>query len=135
MIDRRVIQFTLLAGFLGPGLAGAVHAENALDFSDVTSRSMAEELVKQGRLETIFLFPTELGGEDRPENITYVPVGVGEAQALIIGTLTHYMEDGLVDQMTVEPSYRGDSFIPTQIRYVARHSTKAGVFTPTLDIW
>lgn len=133
MIDRRVFQLTLMAGLAG--LAGHANAESALDFSDVTSKSLAEALVKQGRLETILLFPAEFGGEARPENVSYVPVGIGEAQALIIATLTRYLQDGLIDQLDVEPAYRGDSFVPTRIRYVARHSTKSGVFTPTLEIW
>ncbi|WGM41238.1 hypothetical protein AMEJIAPC_04189 [Caulobacter sp. NIBR1757] len=106
-----------------------------MDYSTVTTRSLAENLVKQGRLETIFLFPPELGGEDRPENRAWVPAGTGQAQALIIGTLTRYLEDDLIDQLEVEPSYRGKSFVPIRIRYVARHSTKSGVFSPTLEIW
>ena len=77
-----------------------------MDFSDVSSREQAERLVGEGRLARILLFPAEFGGEDIPPNVTFVPPAVAPIREALIGTLTRFIEEGLIDRMTVSPEYQ-----------------------------
>jgi hypothetical protein len=106
-----------------------------LDFSDVRSVGDAERLVEEGRLVKVLLFPAELGGPDVQANVVYVPQQVADIQQLIIGTLVSFTSDGLIDQLDVQPAYRGESFVPTRIVYHASHSEKGGRIEPAIDVW
>lgn len=106
-----------------------------MDFSDVTSRARAEQLAAEGRLVRILLFPAEFGGEDSELNAVFVPPAIVGIRAMLIGTLTRFIEQGLIDRMTVTPEYRGDSFVPARLRFHASHSTRRGEFIPVIEIW
>lgn len=105
------------------------------DYSHVTSREQAEALVHEGKLIAVLVFPAELGGIDRVENVTYIPPAIAEARDMVIGTLQRFVADGLIDRMSVEPEYRGNSFVPIRIAFHATHSKKDGSFEPTIEIW
>ena len=106
-----------------------------MDFGDVRSRERAEQLAAEGRLARILLFPAEFGGEDVPANVTFVPPAILPIREELIGTLTRFIEEGLIDRMTVSPEYRGDSFVPARLRFDATHSSRPGSFHPVIEIW
>jgi len=120
---------------LGVLIMSNSHAGDAPDFSHVNSREKAIALVEKGELFQIYLFPIELGGKEIPPNAVYVPVGIPEIQSTIIGTLIRFADEGLIDNLNVEPEYKGDSFVPSKIKMHTYHSGKAGEFNPTIEIW
>lgn len=105
------------------------------DYSHVTSAAEARELAAEGKLIKILLFPAEFGGQDMPGNVVYVPPEAARAKDLATGTLIRYVEEGLIDNLTVDAEYKGDSFIPSRILMKATHSSKDGTFNPTISIW
>ncbi|MEO1035336.1 MAG: hypothetical protein AAFX44_07245 [Pseudomonadota bacterium] len=111
------------------------YAETGLDFSHVDSREKAEELAEQGELFKILLFPAEFGGQDIPPNTVYVPAGIPEIKDQITQTLIRYVEDGVIDNLAVNPEYKGNSFVPAKILMETSHSGKSGTFNPTIEIW
>lgn len=116
-------------------LATAPEAVNpGPDFSTVTSKAAARKFVRTGDLVEIHFFPVELGGPDEPHNIGYVPPFAAEARQLLLRTLIRQMKEGLIDQMVVEPDYRGASIIPTRLTMKAWHSTRKGSFGGTIHI-
>lgn len=106
------------------------------DYSHVKSVDQAIELHAEGKLFKILLFPAEFGGEDIPPNIVYVPPGIPEAREFILGSLLRFAEDGLFNELLVEPEYKGDSVVPAKIKIRARHTEKqVREINPTIDIW
>lgn len=109
----------------------------ASDFAAVTTSAAANRLVREGRLVKIHLFPTELGGPVKERsNIGYITPEAAEARALLIGTLEHDLDEGLIDQMRVTPDYRGDSIVPARIRFRTWHSRRSGGAIETVvEVW
>ena len=105
------------------------------DYSHITSRELAVEASFRGELFKILLFPAELGGQDIAANVTYVPEGIPEMKDLITGTLARYFEEDLIDRLDVRTEYKGESFVPSRIQFIASHTTKKGVFRPSISIW
>lgn len=125
----------LLMTILGVlGMSGA-NADSGMNFSHVDSREKAMALVQEGKLFKILLFPSEFGGEDIPQNSVYVPAGIPEIKDQITGTLIRFVEQGLIDNMQVNPEYKGNSFVPSKIKMRTSHSGKEGEFNPTIEIW
>lgn len=104
-------------------------------FGDVRTPDALLELAEAGQLVPIYIFPTQLGGARSPENMIFVPPGVDEAQANIIGTLGRFAEDDVINTLTVEPVYHKDSLVPVEIVYRASHTERERRFTPTLVVW
>jgi hypothetical protein len=103
------------------------------DFSSVDSRSKAEKMCRQGDLEELFLIPPEFGGEDVPENVLYVPVGVAAIKSGIdINIIGPLVSEGKISQYNAEPDYQGESFVPTAIKITA---WDPGQFSTTINIW
>lgn len=69
--------FVFLASLLGISGA-AVVAQKGPSFAHISSREIAEELVGKGELVRMPLFPVEFGGDESPQNLTYVPPSVLE---------------------------------------------------------
>lgn len=103
------------------------------DFSNVTSREKAIELVEMGELEPLYLMPLEFGGPDDDRNIVYVPVGIADIKQdtdlNIIGPL---VESGQVRSYVAIPEYTGRSFVPISIKVVA---SDPGRFESEIMIW
>lgn len=114
---------------------GAISADTPLDYSGVDSREKALELVKEGKLYKILLFPAEFGGDDIPQNVVFVPAGIPEIKDKITGTLMRFVQEGLIDNLQVNPEYKGNSFVPSKINIKTSHSDKAGEFNPIIEIW
>lgn len=121
-----------LMGVLGMSSASA---DSALDFSHVDSREKAIELVQEGKLFKVLLFPAEFGGEDIVQNAVYVPAGIPEIKDKITGTLVRFVQEGLIDNLNVAPEYKGNSFVPSIINMKTSHSGKDGEFNPSIEIW
>ena len=105
------------------------------DFSEVDSLVKAQQLYRDGKLEKLYLFPLDLGGEDIPQNVVYVPVGVGQFKAQLDGTVRKMVEVGSVSKYSATPEYKGKSFVPSKIVIRAWHPEKSGSFNPTIEVW
>ena len=109
-------------------------AEGKPDFSDIT-KEKAIELEKEGKLFKILLFPAEFGGKDEPNNQVYVPAGVPEMKDQFTGTFINFYQKGLINKLTVSPEYKGESVVPSKIKFKAWHSEKEGGISPEIEIW
>ncbi|ACR10988.1 conserved hypothetical protein [Teredinibacter turnerae T7901] len=125
----------LLLAILGVIGMGSANADSPHDFSSVDSREKAVQLAQEGKLFKVLLFPAEFGGEDVPQNIVYVPAGIPEIKDKITGTFIRFVQEGLIDNLQVNPEYKGNSFVPSKINMKTSHSGKAGEFNPTIEIW
>jgi hypothetical protein len=103
------------------------------DFSEIDSQKKAVEMFRRGKLEKLFLMPLEFGGQDIPDNVLYVPIGVAAAKGRIDnGIIAELVRKGKVSQYTANAKYQGESFIPIAIEIVA---SDPGKFTTTIAIW
>lgn len=115
--------------------AGQTDPAARLDFAAVTSAAAAKKLAAKCELVKVLLFPVELGGKPDAENVVYITPRAVAARALVIRTLTQMVHDGVVNQMTVEPDYRGASFIPICIHIKAWREGKKGSFERAIEVW
>jgi hypothetical protein len=106
-----------------------------LDYSAVDSLEKAQALYRQGKLERLFLFPLEFGGQEIPQNTLYVPPGIAAIKQQIDGMIAKMVNEGTVSKYIAEPEYKGNSFVPGKIKIVTSHEHKAGGFNPTINIW
>jgi hypothetical protein len=106
------------------------------DFSAVTTPAQAAKLSDTGRLKRILLHPVALGGVDAEVNAAYVPPAVVSLQSRLTETLERYVSEGRIDNLSVEPEYKGKSLVPTKIRVRATHSEhEEEEFTTVIGIW
>ena len=106
-----------------------------LDFTDVDSLEKARALFRAGKLEELYLFPVEFGGQAVPQNIVYVPRGIAEIKRRMDATIGKMVQDGAISKYVARPEYKGDSFIPSKIIIETSHPDKAGALNPTINIW
>jgi hypothetical protein len=103
------------------------------DFSAVNSLAKAQELFRKGQLEKLFLMPLEFGGQDIPQNVLYVPIGVaGIKSGIDNNVIAPLVAAGKVSQYHAKPEYQGDSFIPIAIKITA---SNPGNFSTSINIW
>lgn len=110
-------------------------AKAPADFSHVASRDIALQLVEQGMLFEITLFPEELGGNRESHNLIYVPPGIPEIMDLVTDTLLSLRNEGLIDRLSFDVEYKGDSFVPSSINVSATHNIKSRSFEPRIGVW
>jgi hypothetical protein len=97
---------------------------------------MAEAQHAMGELERMLLLPDVFGGDDRPENVVYVPAGFGAIRdETWTNVVIQLAQAGDVDEISVIPEYKGSSLVPTRIRLRAWHSEKSGRLDSTLEVW
>jgi hypothetical protein len=106
-----------------------------VDFTEVDSREKALALLREGKLEELYLFPLEFGGTAVPRNILYVPIGIADIKRQIDASVAELVQAGAVTQYVAEPEYKGDSFVPSKIKIKAWHPEKPGGVNPTIEIW
>jgi len=104
------------------------------DFSAIDSVAKAQALYNQGKLERLFLFPLEFGGQEIPQNILYVPHGIAAIKQQIDSAIGDMVKQGLVSGYAAEPEYKGDSFIPSRIKIKTSHPEKPGV-DRIINVW
>lgn len=103
------------------------------DFSSLNSREKAEAAARQGDLAPMLLMPEEFGGEPIGPNLVFVPAWAAEQKHRIdVGTVLPLAESGKISKYSAQPSYKGDSFIPSSITVRAY---EPGDFTATIEIW
>lgn len=110
--------------------------EREMDFSHVTSRAKADELVRRGELVKIWLFPRRFGGPKERMNVGYVPAGTEVALEFAHDRISGMIELGSIDGMTIKPQYRGKSVVLSAITYICT-SKKPGMgdMNISIDIW
>jgi hypothetical protein len=107
--------------------------ESAPDFSEIDSPAKAEELLRRGEVEKVFLMPLEFGGQDFALNTLYVPVGVANIKAGIDNdVIAPLAAEGKISKYKARPEYQGKSVIPIAIEIVA---SEPGEFRTTINIW
>ena len=106
-----------------------------LDFSHVNSLQKALVLFREGKLERLLLCPLEFGGQEIPQNVLYVPLGIAAIKQRLDGTIQKMVNDGNISSYQAVPEYKGNSFIPSKILIKASHHEKPGAFNPTINIW
>ena len=136
---RREMLLSLAALLAAPVFATLASAQEAIpgarDFSGVTTKRAARKLVREGSLVEISLFPLELGGPDDPMNESWITPEAAFVRDMVIGTLSRFVEDGVIDHLQVLPDYKGDSIVPSRIAMNASRSGEAGSFNTVIDVW
>lgn len=105
------------------------------DFTDVDSKQKLMSLVEQGKLERVYLFPLEVGGQETELNAVYLPIGFRDVKKKIDGTILRLAQDGLISDLKVHPEYKGRSFVPSRIIIKAGHPEKPGRLDTTIEVW
>lgn len=108
---------------------------HSFDFSAVDSLAKAQRLFEGGKLERLFLFPLEFGGQEIPQNILYVPPGIAAIKQQIDSAIGEMVKQGAVTSYVAEPEYKGDSFVPSKIKIKTSHPQKPGGVDRTINIW
>jgi hypothetical protein len=104
-------------------------------FLPLISLAKAQRLFEVGRLEPLYLFPLEFGGQRIPQNIVYVPPGIAAIKEQIDSAIGEMVRQGMVCNYTAEPQYKGRSFIPSKIKIKTSQPNKPGGVDRTIDIW
>ena len=125
----------LAAPAYAPFAAAQEAIPGAPDFSAVTTKRAAQQLVRQGRLVRISLFPTELGGSGDPMNMSFITPEAADVRDMVIGTLRRFLEQDVIDRLNVQPDYKGDSIVPSRITMSASHSGREGSFNTAIEVW
>jgi hypothetical protein len=92
-------------------------------------------LVKDGKLERVYLFPLDMGGQDIEVNAVYLPIGFNEMKKKVDATVLRMAQDGLISNLKVVPEYKGNSFVPSRLVIKASHPDKPGRLDTTIDVW
>lgn len=105
------------------------------DYSNITSREIAETMANRGELVRMLLVSSDFGGEFRQENMIYVPPFVAEIkQDTDDNVIRPMVVAGKSISYRVEPEYVGNSFVPVAITILASEP-EAGQFHSHIKIW
>lgn len=104
------------------------------DFSSISSIEAAEDACKAGRLTKTLLFPAELGGQDLPENVVYVPQHVAAVKDGSNDSLFSAVRRGL-SEVEVVPNYRDGSFVPGKITITAAYPGESPEYQFEIEVW
>jgi hypothetical protein len=104
------------------------------DFSSITSLKAAEFASQEGSLLKVLLVPAELGGQDQPENVVYIPAQAWEIKRKSTDELLSAVRSGIND-IEIVPEYRGTSFVPTKITITAASSGTVPGYKLEIEIW
>ena len=103
------------------------------DYSHANSREAVSSLVEEGELTPLLLLPKLFGGDERIENVVFVPHFVAELKNRtdenIIGPLA---ADGTITRYSAKPTYSGRCFVPILLTVRAYDP---GDLTETIRIW
>jgi len=135
---RNVLQglaILLAAPAFAPLAAAQEAIPDAPDFSAVTTKRAAQQLVREGRLVRISLFPIELGGSDDAMNVSFITPEAADVREMVIGSLRRFLEQDMIDRLNVQPDYKGDSIVPSRITMSASHSGREGSINTAIEVW
>lgn len=103
------------------------------DFSSLNSREKVDFATRNGDLVPMFLMPKEFGGLDVGLNIVFVPAWAAQQkQRIDTDTIFPLAQEGKIKKYLANPSYKGDSFVPSVITIRAHDPSD---FTVTIEIW
>ncbi|MFM6905550.1 MAG: hypothetical protein ACKOUU_05740 [Acinetobacter tjernbergiae] len=103
------------------------------DFSSLNSREKVDLATRNGDLVPMLLMPKEFGGLEGGLNIVFVPSWAAQQkQRIDINTILPLAQEGKIRQYSANPSYKGDSFVPSVITIRAHDPSD---FTATIEIW
>lgn len=105
---------------------------NAPDFGDIDSQQKVIEHYEKGHLAKMYLFPLEFGGEYMVANIVYVPQFVVDLKKRFDSMIPDLISKGLVSNYSATPKYKGNSFIPSEIKLKVNGKSN---FEETINIW
>jgi hypothetical protein len=108
-------------------------ASPRLDLEAIDSIQKAEALYRTGALERLFMRPLELGGQDIPFNVLYVPPGIVKQKAGIdLQVIQPLADEGKITKYSAKAEYQGNSVIPIAIKIRA---SEPETFCFDIDIW
>jgi hypothetical protein len=105
-----------------------------IEFSSVVSLKDAEDACRRGHLTKAFLLPSELGGQDRPDNVVYIPSHISEMKNSSTAELLSAIRGGMSD-VAIVPEYRGMSFVPAKITITAAIPGMPPGYKLEIGIW
>jgi hypothetical protein len=105
-----------------------------IEFSSIASLKDAEDACRRGHLTKALLLPSELGGQDRPENVVYIPPHISEIKKDSTAELLSAVRGGMND-VAVVPEYRGVSFVPAKITITAAIPGMPPGYKREIRIW
>ena len=112
-----------------------IAANLAPDFASATTPQAVAALAERGQLVKIYLFPREVGGPDDPMNVAWVPPAALRQAEAVTDEIIALLEQGKVDSLDVQPEYKGDSRVPSRIRYIATHKTGPAKLDRVVEVW
>ncbi len=106
------------------------------DYSSVDSQGKVDELLEQGVLEKLYLFPREFGGPDVPGNVCHVPAWATAMKSKIDHDIIQpRVAAGEFTQYTAKPVYEGKSFVPIAIDISAGPKANPSQFAGRVSVW
>jgi hypothetical protein len=103
-----------------------------LDYSTIDSLEKAKSLHEKGLLRKVYLFPLEFGGEDVDVNVIYLPRFAAIDKKALEEKVIQLAQQGMIDNYSAKPIYKGKSFIASAIDIVASGS---GGIKHTVNVW
>ncbi len=125
----------LIAMVLSLLFIAVANAEPTSDFSSVDTPEKVLGLVQQEELFEVLLLPTELGGKNEPKNIVFVPEDILETHQNYTENVLYFVNTKQINSLEVQPIYKGNSFVPSQIRMIGKHSVENRKFIMVINIW
>ncbi len=104
------------------------------NFSKVDTTEKVIELEKKGILSPLYLMPLKFNGEASERNRLFVPPFAVELKDRCDHIVETLFVRNKVNGYSCTPTYKGKSFVPSQVTVIARKDDK-DVFTYTLRIW
>ncbi len=104
------------------------------DFSDVTSYEKAIALVREDKLEKIYIIPLEFDGGEHLENRTFTTPRIARLKERDETIIKDMVYMGGADTYACEPVYRGDSIVPCAFRIEAIRNGHVS-FSEELKVW
>ena len=88
---------------------------NGVKYAEITSREKAKSMYELGLLRKAFLFPIEFGGEEIEVNTIYLPKKAAIEKQMFEQKIMQLAHDGMINNYSANPEYKGDSFIPAKL--------------------
>jgi hypothetical protein len=106
---------------------------SAADYSAVDTHEKAWRLVEQGDLVALLMMPAMFGGDERPENIVFVPPAIADRKEQIDeSVILPLIQAGAVVEYSVTPAYASGARVPVSLTITA---TSPEPHLYSLQIW
>jgi len=103
------------------------------DYSAIDSREKAWQAVERGEIVAILMCPEMFGGQERDENIVFVPESVAARKDQIDDEIIlPLVQAGNIVEYSVTPAYSGKAMVPVSLT-IAATSPEPHLYS--LQIW